>query len=145
VNLALASIAVLVGLGMATARVSPPAQEAAIREAMPVQATAFLLRERPAARIFNVYAWGGYIGREMPRALVYIDGRSDIYGDRPIREYARAISLERDPFVILDRERMDTVVFWPETAFAAALDEHPRWDLVYEDGQAAIWVRGEGG
>lgn len=145
VNLVLATLVVLIGLGAATARVSPPAQETAVREAMPVEATAFLAAERPAARIFNVYAWGGYIGRELPRALVYIDGRSDIYGDRPIREYARAISLQDDPFAILERESIDTVVFWPDTSFSSALDEDPRWERIYEDGQAAIWFRREGG
>ena len=103
VNLTLVGLVALIGIGLATVRVAPPAQESAVAEAMPVHATAFLATERPSARIFNVYAWGGYIGRELPGSVVYIDGRSDIYGDAPIREYAEAIALERDPFAILDR------------------------------------------
>lgn len=142
INLGLACVLAVAGLAAAAARVAPTAQEAAIREAMPVEATAVLAGERPSARIFNVYAWGGYVGRELPDSLVYIDGRSDIYGDGPIREYAEAITLERDPFELLDREAIDAVMFWPDTAFAAALDEHPDWTRVYEDGQAAIWLRG---
>lgn len=141
VNLALAGLLVLVGIVAATARVAPPAQELAVEEAMPVHATAFMAAERPSARIFNVYAWGGYIGRELPDAVVYIDGRSDIYGDGPIREYAEAIALQRDPFEILDRDDIDVVVFWPDTPFSAALDDHPSWSRVYDDSQAAVWVR----
>ena len=145
VNLALAFLVCVIGIGVALARVSPGAQATAIREAMPVDATAVLARERPAARIFNVYAWGGYIGRELPSSVVYIDGRSDIYGDGPIREYAEAIALVRDPFQILDREGIDTVLFWPDVAFSAALDEHPSWRRIYRDRQAAVWVRESGG
>ena len=143
INLALASLVGAVGIAVAMLRVAPAVQDAAIRGSMPVTATAWLGDERPGARIFNVYAWGGYIGRELPASLVYIDGRSDIYGDGPIREYAEAIGLQRDIFEILDRERIDVVVFWPLTALSAALDERADWRRVYDDGMAAIWVRTE--
>jgi hypothetical protein len=145
VNLALACLLVAIGVAVATARTGPSAQASAVHEAMPVNATAVLADERPSSRIFNVYAWGGYIGRELPDSVVYIDGRSDIYGDGPIREYAEAITLLRDPFEILDRGAIDVVMFWPETPFSAALDEHASWRLIYEDSQAAIWVRDSGG
>ncbi|HET9416783.1 MAG TPA: hypothetical protein VFP30_04505 [Candidatus Limnocylindria bacterium] len=143
-NLTLAALMVLFGVGVATARVAPPAQESAIAEAMPVEATAFVAAERPSARIFNVYAWGGYIGRELPNSVVYIDGRSDIYGDGPIREYAEAIALERDPFEILDRDDIDVVLFWPEAPLSMALDRHALWRRIYDDPQAAVWVRETG-
>ena len=145
INLGLAVLMVLMGMGVATARVSPSAQESAIAEAMPVEATAFLAAERPSARIFNVYSWGGYIGRELPDAVVYIDGRSDVFGDAPIREYAEAIALERDPFEILDRRAINIVLFWPDTAFSEALDHHPSWRRIYDGSRAAVWVRERGG
>lgn len=144
-NLGLAIALGVIGVGIAVARVTPTQQDAAIQEAMPTGAVEFLARSRPASRIFNVYAWGGFIGRELPESRVYIDGRSDIYGDAPIREYAEAISLQRDPFEILRRDKIDTVLFWPDTAFSSALDESRGWDRVYDDGQAAIWFRTEGG
>ncbi len=140
-NVLLASAVGLLGVGIATARVAPPVQAAAIAESMPVAATSWLRQNLPDARIFNVYAWGGYLGRELPEALVYIDGRADIYGDAPIREYARAIALETDPAPLLDRAGIDTVVFWPETALASWLDEQPAWSRAYTDEQAVIWVR----
>ena len=145
VNLVLACVLVAIGVAVATARTAPSAQTSAIHEAMPVEATAVLADERPSSRIFNVYAWGGYIGRELPDSVVYIDGRSDIYGDGPIREYAEAIALERDPFEILDREVIDVVLFWPDTAFSEALDQHPAWRRLHDDSQAVIWVRESGG
>ncbi len=141
INVALAVLIVAVGVGVAAARVSPAQQQAAVAQAMPVRATEWLSSSFGAQRIFNVYAWGGWIGRELPERLVYIDGRSDIYGDAIIREYAEAISLQTDPRQLLDRAEVDAVVFWPESELADWLDEQPEWRRVHEDDLAAIWIR----
>lgn len=140
VNAALAVLMVAGGIGIGLARSAPPVQAAAIREAMPVAATAWLAGQHPR-RIFNVYAWGGYIGREIPSALVYIDGRSDIFGDTPIRAYARAIGLQTDPGLLLDAYAVDHVVFWPDSPLGRWLDRAPAWRRVYTDSLAAVWAR----
>ena len=140
-NLALCAAVAALGMGVAVARVTPSVQATAIAEAMPVGASAWLRDHAPKARIFNVYAWGGWLGRELPDARVFIDGRSDIYGDPPIRRYAEAISLETDPDVLLDRYAVDHVVFWPDSALAGWLDANAGWRRVYADTQAAIWER----
>lgn len=141
VNAFLCGVVVVAGAAISLTRSEPSTQRAAIAESMPVEATAWLATQPGSYRIFNVYAWGGYIGRELPDSLVYIDGRSDIYGDAPIREYAAAIALERNPFELLDREAIDVVVFWPDSAFAKALERHRSWRRVYDDPRAAIWFR----
>jgi hypothetical protein len=140
VNLVLAAVVVLAGVGVAAARVTPDVQQREIAAAMPEEAAAWLRSHDPAARIFNVYAWGGYLGRELPAARVYIDGRSDIYGDAPIRAYARAISLADDPGPLLAVARVDAVVFWPTSGFAGWLDAHG-WRRVHADPVAGIWMR----
>jgi hypothetical protein len=141
VNLALCVLVAALGVGVAVARVSPGAETAAVSEAMPVAATGWLRANAPDARIFNVYAWGGWLARELPDARVFIDGRSDIYGNEPIQRYARAISLETDPAVLLDEYRVDTIVFWPGSALAGWLDRESAWRRVYTDKQAIIWER----
>jgi hypothetical protein len=140
-NAALCAVVVVVGMGVAVARVTPDAQRAEIDGSMPIGATQWLSANAPYARIFNVYAWGGWLGRELPGARVYIDGRSDIYGDAPIRQYAEAIALHTDPAVLLDRYRVSDVVFWPDSALAGWLDASPGWQSVYTDTQAVIWER----
>jgi len=140
-NLVLCFAVALLGVGVAFARVTPSAQSSAIAEAMPVGATAWLRDHAPQARIFNVYAWGGWLGRELPDARVFIDGRSDIYGDAPIRSYADAIELQTNPAQVLDRYRIDHVVFWPDSALGGWLDRNSAWRQVYSDGQSAIWER----
>lgn len=141
-NLALCAIVAVLGVGVAVARVTPDAETTAIAEAMPVAATNWLHANAPDARIFNVYAWGGWLGRELPAARVFIDGRSDIYGNDPIQRYAAAIDLQTDPEELLDQYRVDHVVFWTDSALANWLDAHPGvWRRVYADSQAVIWQR----
>ena len=141
VNAALIAIVGIAGAGLALSRSAPGIQQAAIAEAMPVEAAAWLRAHPPAERIFNVYSWGGYLGRELPGALVYIDGRSDIYGDAPIREYADVIALRANPASLLDRAQIDTIVFWPVGPFADWLDREGSWSRGFEDERAAVWVR----
>ncbi len=140
-NAGLVALVMLAGATFALTRAAPSVQATAIAEAMPVEAALWLENHDEPRRIFNVYAWGGYLGRELPDSLVYIDGRSDIYGDAPIREYARAIALEIDPAALLDRSRIDAVVFWPNSPLADWLNRQPSWTHAYEDEQAAVWVR----
>ncbi|PZR62502.1 MAG: hypothetical protein DLM71_06755 [Chloroflexi bacterium] len=75
------------------------------------------------------------------RRWVYIDGRSDIFGDTPIRAYARAIGLQTDPGLLLDAYAVDHVVFWPDSPLGRWLDRAPAWRRVYTDSLAAVWAR----
>jgi len=132
---------VVVGLAFAAGRVLPGAQTAAIREHMPVGAVDWMLANDPGERAFNTYSWGGYLGLRRPELPVYIDGRSDIYGDAPIREYAEAVLLESDPAALFERHRIDHVLFGMGTPLAGWLDAAPGWERAYADDLAAAWVR----
>lgn len=141
VNLALVVVVAVAGIGITMARVSPAAQQQAIAEHMPVAAVDWLVANDPGDRPFNTYAWGGYLGWRRPNTLVYIDGRSDIYGDAPIRAYADAISLRTDPAELLERHRIDHVLFNTDHVFADWLDESSDWERAHSDPQASVWVR----
>jgi hypothetical protein len=143
VNLVL--IALLVGAGgiVAWSRISPEAQAGAIERHMPVGAVDWIIANDPGDRPFNTYSWGGYLGLRRPDTLVFIDGRSDIYGDGPIRGYADAISLRTDPASLLDEHAIDHVLFNTDHPFAAWLDDQSNWERVYSDPMASVWVRAE--
>jgi hypothetical protein len=108
---------------------------------MPVAAVDWIVANEPGNRPFNTYSWGGYLGIRRPDTLVYIDGRSDIYGDPPIRSYADAISLRTDPEALLDQHAIDHVLFNTEHPFADWLNASPDWSRAYTDPLASVWVR----
>jgi hypothetical protein len=57
----------------------PPVEGANL---LPVESVDYIERTDPDARVFNEYAWGGYlIDRLYPHGgRVFIDGRADVYG-----------------------------------------------------------------
>ena len=141
VNAALVGVVLVAGVAITLARVGPASQQQAIDDHMPVAAVDWIVAHNPGSRPFNTYSWGGYLGLRRPDVPVYIDGRSDVYGDGPIRQYADAISLRTDPRVLLDGAGIDHVLFNTSHPFAEWLDESPTWRAAYSDEQASVWVR----
>lgn len=145
INGALLGLAVIAGLLVTWMRVSPAAQADMIDDHMPVAAVDWIIANDPGDRPFNQYSWGGYLGLRVPDDPIYIDGRSDIYGDTPIREYADAVTLRSDPAALLDSREIDYVLFPRDQPLAEWLDDSDAWESVYEDELAGIWIRSAGG
>lgn len=140
-NALLCAAVLAAGALVAAARVSPAAQARSIAEHMPVAAVDWLLDHPSGRRPFNTYSWGGYLGYRRPELPVFIDGRSDVYGDAPIRAYADAVQLNVDPATLLDGYGIDHVLFNTGTPLARWLDARSEWQRVYRDPLATIWVR----
>jgi hypothetical protein len=140
-NLLLAGLLIAIGGAIILVRTSPDAQQTAVADHMPVAAVDWMVAHDVGERPFNTYSWGGYLGFRRPDTLVYIDGRSDIYGDTPIRRYADAISLRADPSQLLAEHDIDHVLFNTDHPFAEWLDDNPAWDREYRDRIASVWVR----
>lgn len=132
---------VVLGVGIATVRAAPATQAPEIAAAIPIAAAAWVEEHAPRARIFNTYSWGGYLARRLPEARVFIDGRSDIYGDGPIRRFAATWNVTTDPAKLLDEADIDLVLIRPNAPLAHWLDGRAGWRRAYDDGQAAVWVR----
>lgn len=140
VNGVLVMLAITAGIVVTWARTSPATQADMIDDHMPVAAVDWILANDPGDRPFNQYSWGGYLGLRVPEDPVYIDGRSDIYGDEPIREYADAVTLRTDPAAVLDARDIDYVLFPLDQPLAEWLDD-AGWRRAYEDDLAGIWIR----
>jgi hypothetical protein len=140
-NAILAAILVVLGVGVALLRTTPPAQASEIARVLPAGAVAWLDAHEPGSRIFNRYEWGGYIGQHRPNQLIFMDGRADVYGDELLKMYVSIIGVDGDPEVEMDRYRIDYAVFSPHTPLAAWFDASAQWQRVYSDKTAAIWVR----
>jgi hypothetical protein len=140
-NAGLVALVVFIGLGITWARTNPAAQRDMIADNMPVAAVSWILAHDPGHRPFNQYSWGGYLGLMRPGQPIYIDGRSDIYGDTPIRRYAETVRLERDPQAVFDEDRIDYILFDVHQPLAKWLDTSEQWRRVYADDLAGVWVR----
>ncbi len=98
------------------------------------------LRRDPSARIFTFDQWGDYlIYRLYPRTKVFVDGRSDFYGDDFEEKCSAVLSVKYDWEKTLDGFGVDTILLPPSAPLAGALKESSRWRVVYDDGVALVF------
>jgi hypothetical protein len=112
------------------------------RKSLPVDAADWILENRPEGEMFNPYNWGGYLMWALwPEYRVFVDGRTDMYGDAFLREHRR-VQLGQPGFEeTLDEYKVDLIVTYPDDALSARLGCVGGWTEVYRDDVAVIWVR----
>ncbi|MGB7758439.1 MAG: hypothetical protein WBL61_01345 [Bryobacteraceae bacterium] len=98
------------------------------------------LAQYPAARIFTSDQWGDYlIYRLYPQSKVFIDGRSDYYGDDFEGKALEVLNVNYGWDRTLARFGVDTVLMPPNSPLTGALKESSRWRVVYDDGVALVF------
>jgi hypothetical protein len=111
---------------------------------LPLDVTDHLRASSLSGPMFNSYNWGGYLMFAWPQEKVFVDGRTDLYGDAFLTEdyLATATGAEgwRDT---LDRYGIRLVVVEAGSGLARALAAEPGWRLDYggEDLAAVVFVR----
>ena len=98
------------------------------------------LRSDPAGRIFTHDEWGDYlIYRLYPGHKVFVDGRSDFYGDDFEEKYIDVLNVKYGWEKILSGFGVDTILLPPSSPLSGALKESSRWRVVYDDGIALVF------
>jgi hypothetical protein len=98
------------------------------------------LRSDPGARIFTHDEWGDYlIYRLYPGHKVFVDGRSDFYGDDFEQKYLDVMNVKYDWEKILGGFGVNTILMPPGASLTGALKESSRWRVVYDDGIAVVF------
>jgi len=99
-----------------------------------------VLRRDASARVFTHDEWGDYlIWRLYPTAKVFVDGRSDFYGDDFENKYIDVLNVKNNWQQILDGFAVNTILLPPSAPLAGVLKENSRWRSVYDDGVALIF------
>jgi len=111
-------------------------------EYLPVKVVSRLAAERPAGPMFNSYNWGGYIMYYLPDYPVFVDGRTDLYGDDFLsNDYLKTATGSPGWRDTLDQYGINLVVVEAQSGLARSLREEPGWTLDYEDTMAVVFVR----
>lgn len=120
-----------------------------VRETMamslPLDAVEALNEAAPSGNLFNSYNWGGYLSLFAPDHPVFVDGRTDLYGDEFLTgQYYRTAVGAPGWQDTLTRYDIGVVLIEPESGLAYALREDSSWRAAYEDGLAVLFVRADG-
>ena len=101
-----------------------------------------LLRGPDSTRIFTEDEWGDYLIYNLyPERRVFIDGRSDFYGDEFGERYLDVMNVQTGWQKTLDKYGVDTIVLSPKFALASTLKISRDWRVVYDDHVALIFRR----
>lgn len=113
---------------------------AALERTFPIAAVDFIEEAGLAEkRIYNTYEWGGYlIWRRVP---VFIDGRTELYGDNFFRSYLQTIRVTENWQEPLDEMDVELALLRRSSALATVLQVSPAWQEVYNDDLARVFVR----
>ena len=107
----------------------------------PVAALEFLKGRHLHGRVFNEYAWGGYMEWATPDLKPFIDGRADIFANRGILDdHYKAIAINNS-LEILDKYKVDYVLVPRHTPLAYLLEHSQRWFSIYTDDLAVAFAR----
>jgi hypothetical protein len=93
-------------------------------------------------RLFTTDAWAGYdILRFWPDQRVFLDDRYDMYPPSLVGEYTDVADGHPNWEHVLDKYRVQVIVWQPARALSQLLAESPYWRLVHTDHNAVVYVR----
>ncbi len=142
VNLGLLAIVVALAGIKVWAPLSPAFNERAQRQSLPLDGVAWIETHHPSGKMFNHYNWGGYlIWRLWPDYLVFVDGRTDLYGDEILRDYVEIQQGGPQALSLLDEYGISFVLTRTDDALDMRLGCQGGWVPSYRDDIATIWER----
>ncbi len=108
----------------------------------PVAAVEFLKKEHIKGNMFNNDEFGDYIIYETwPAYKVFIDGRSDMYGEERMKEYFKVIRIEEGWEKVLKKYEINWIIYDTKSVLSRFLLERKDWKLVYSDKVANIFMK----
>ena len=108
----------------------------------PVHAADFIRNEVITGKMFNNDEFGDYMIFSLwPAYHVFMDGRSDMYGEKFGADYLKIANVQPGWKDTLKSYGIDWVVFDTQSALSAALQEQTDWQPIYSDIVATIFVR----
>lgn len=113
---------------------------AKLAEKYPVHAVEYLQNHPVSGRMFNDYAFGGYLIRSGYRT--FIDGRGDLFERGGVlADYMRLVDLKPGGLDVLRRYQIESCLLQRDEPLATILLAVPGWKRVYADNTSALFVR----
>jgi len=98
--------------------------------------------ELASARVFTSDQWGDYLlWVNYPRQKVFIDGRSDFYGERIGREYVKLGDAAEGWRDVLEKYKIDMALLPAGIPLGELLEREPGWRVVARDKSSVLLRR----
>ncbi len=101
----------------------------------------FMQRNHISGRLFHYYAFGGYIEWYAPEIKTFADPRTDIFiYNGVLADYLKINAIDNS-FELLDKYKIDYVLFPAGMHLSYVLDHSPDWRVIYADDVVKIFER----
>lgn len=123
INLFLASILWIAVLGKFFYNGHPVIVSKAIEKDYPVQQITQMQQNNLTGNLLNEYNWGGYLAWTASEYPVFIDARTDLYGDSIFNDWYSMVFAEDDWQALLQQYDIRLVLLYPDRLLISALIE----------------------
>jgi hypothetical protein len=131
-NLGIIGLLAFVAYGKLYAVSYPALVESYLRETFPSGAVDWLKANHPAGRLFNEYSWGGYLTWTLTDYPVFVDGRTDLFGDEIIGQWLDVTNGAQGWQGILAKWDVNLALLAPGEPVLREMEE-VGWKVLYQD------------
>ncbi len=101
----------------------------------------FLANNKMSGHILNEYNWGGYLAWHLREYRLFVDGRTDLFGDEIIGEWIGLLNAEDGWQKRLEYWNIDYILIRPDRPLAAAAAE--TWETLISGDELILLGRKE--
>jgi hypothetical protein len=106
----------------------------------PVKLTHDYHKQILKSRVFTTDQWGDYLIYSDPRTKVFVDGRSDFYGEKIGNEYLHMYAANWDWKTLMDKYKFNLVLLPVEAPLVQLLKMSPEWRIEKDNGKEILLV-----
>jgi hypothetical protein len=106
----------------------------------PVEAMNWIRDNHISGNLLNEYNWGGYLIFTSPQTPVFVDGRTDLFGDEIIGEWQKVVQGDPEWITILEKWDVQTLLLQPEKPVLLLMKDFG-WRIGFEDEKSVVMIR----
>jgi hypothetical protein len=132
------------GILLAIAATAPQHWPSDFAKTFPIQIVATQQERILGARLFTTDQWGDYILYKLwPQQKVFVDGRSDFYGEKIGNEYLSLMGADYKWSEIAKKYGFNLMLLPVKWPLVSVLKLDPHWRVVTDDGTAILFERSD--
>ena len=107
----------------------------------PHDALRYMQQKQINGRLFPLAEFGGYIEWYAPEIKPFVDGRADVFVENGVFNDYMKINAIESPFELLDKYKIDYVMFPINRRLTYLLGRSSGWHMIYEDKVVKLYQR----
>jgi len=141
INLTMVAILIFVIFGKIIFLGSPVVYQSYLEKSYPVEIVNILNeKDLQNLKCLNSYTWGGYLSWEIPELPIFIDGRTDLYGEKIIQDWLVIVNASENWKTELEKYQINCIILEPERPIVNQLKVNS-WKLIYENEYSVLLLK----